>query len=48
MSKISTSDPHGILDSMRENGSFVTEKHIVYKAGTHGDKYLDKDAHLTS
>jgi orotate phosphoribosyltransferase len=40
------SDPHNILADMRENGSYVTGDHIVYKANTHGEEYLDKDAHL--
>lgn len=39
-------DPYGILESMRENGSYVDHTHVVYKAWTHGTKYLDKDAHL--
>lgn len=40
------SDPHAILADMRKNGSYVTGNHIVYKAGTHGEEYLDKDTHL--
>lgn len=40
------SDPHNILADMQENGSYVTGNHIVYKAGTHGEEYLDKDEHL--
>lgn len=40
------SDPHTILADMKKNGSYVTGDHIVYKAGTHGEEYLDKDAHL--
>jgi hypothetical protein len=39
-------DHYGILAEMRENGSYVDNQHIVYKAGTHGEKYLDKDAYL--
>jgi len=41
-----TQDPYGILADMQANGSYVTGNHIVYKAGTHGAEYLDKDAHL--
>jgi|GEM_PF-3048722 len=40
-------DPHKILGDMEQNGSYVGDKHIVYKDGTHGDKYLDKDKHLS-
>lgn len=46
MPKFVTQDPHGVLDEMEKNGSYVTGNHIVYKAGTHGSDYLDKDAHL--
>lgn len=42
----SLQDPHGIIDDMHKNGSYVTDSHIVYKAGTHGETYLDKDEHL--
>lgn len=42
----SIKDPHGILGEMKQNGSYVSGDHIVYKAGTHGERYLDKDAHL--
>lgn len=41
-----TLDPHRILIDMQTNGSYVKNNHIVYKAGTHGEEYLDKDAHL--
>lgn len=44
----SEKDPHGVLIEMKENGSYVSGDHIVYKAGTHGEKYLDKDSHLKS
>jgi len=40
------SDPHSILADMKSNGSYVTDQHIVYKASTHGEEYLDKDEHL--
>lgn len=46
MSLSHSQDPHGILADMHTNGSYVTRNHIVYKAGTHGEEYLDKDAHL--
>lgn len=49
MAVFPTQDPHGILAEMRENGSYITVdhgKHIVYKFGTHGSDYLDKDLHL--
>jgi orotate phosphoribosyltransferase len=42
------SDEHGIIEAMQENGSYVHGQHIVYKAGTHGEIYFDKDAHLAS
>jgi hypothetical protein len=48
MTTFATQDPHGILEDMKKNGSYVEGDHIVYKAGTHGEKYLDKDAHLRS
>lgn len=41
-------DRYGIIEDMKEDGSCVTGKHIVYKAGTHGEVYFDKDAHLSS
>jgi hypothetical protein len=31
---------------MKENCSYVDGIHVVYKASTHGRRYLDKDAHL--
>lgn len=41
------SDEYGIIEAMREDGSFVDGDHIVYKQyENHGEKYLDKDAHL--
>lgn len=46
MSISPTKDPHGVLAEMQQNGSYVSGDHIVYKASTHGEKYLDKDAHL--
>ncbi|MFA6079895.1 MAG: phosphoribosyltransferase [Candidatus Gracilibacteria bacterium] len=39
-------DPNGVLVSMKENCSYVDGIHVVYKASTHGRRYLDKDAHL--
>lgn len=48
MSNSSEKDPHGVIAEMRQNGSYVSGDHIVYKAGTHGERYLDKDAHLKS
>lgn len=40
-------DEYGILEAMQENESFVDGDHIVYKQfENHGEKYLDKDAHL--
>ena len=47
MSISPTKDPHGVLAEMQQNGSYVSGDHIVYKASTHGEKYLDKDAHLS-
>lgn len=46
MAAFETQDPHGILADMKKNGSYVTGDHIVYKAGPHGEDYLDKDLHL--
>jgi hypothetical protein len=46
MAEFQTLDPHGILTEMEKNGSYVRANHIVYKAGTHGEEYLDKDLHL--
>jgi hypothetical protein len=46
MATFETLDPHGVLAEMQRNGSYVTGNHIIYKAGTHGSDYLDKDAHL--
>lgn len=41
------SDEYGIIEAMQEDGSFVDGDHIVYKQiEKHGEKYLDKDAHL--
>jgi hypothetical protein len=39
-------DQHGILAEMRENGSYITGQHIVHQDGTHGEEYLDQNAHL--
>ena len=46
MADFPTQDPYGILGEMKQNGSYVSGGHIVYKANTHGKQYLDKDAHL--
>lgn len=41
------SDEYGIIEAMQADGSFVDGDHIVYKQyENHGEKYLDKDAHL--
>ena len=40
-------DPHGILTDMEQYPeAYVTWQHIIYKAGTHGETYLNKDAYL--
>lgn len=46
MADFPTQDPHGILSAMEENWSLVRGVHVVYKLGTHGDVYVNKDAHL--